>query len=520
MGDSHGMPDKIADFVQVMSEGELSASQHDALERLLLEDRESRKEYIQALAFEAMLMCEFPAPTTLPDSVAAPPSARHWTSWPYVAAVSLSMAGVAFLALWLGLQSLRDGEGSVATVDTEPELIAQVATVTVAEQGANGLTPGTRLSLETIDLPEGHLEILFDCGAVISMAGPARITLESDVRAFLHFGKLAVDVPKEAVGFIVQTPTSHVRDLGTSFALQVATNGQTELHVLEGSVEATNVAGPVVRTEIVNQEQALLFSGDNVQQVKYEGQRFRRPASDETIPGKFVHWPFDDAEQSTMLDSAGKYKLELRTQESESPLAGTEHGQGVFGGCLTLARRGQYAVSDYEGVSDSRARTIAFWVRIPATSAPENGNCLLSWGVPEPRRKWEMNWNRASAAGQIGAIRVDFGRGYVAGSTDLRDGLWHHVAVVFHGGKDANLATHLKLYVDGKLETVTGRRPQRINTLTTAADSAPVTIGRYIDRRSSIPKACFEGQFDELYIVEGVLTPQQIASLRDNNRLE
>ena len=53
------------------------------------------------------------------------------------------------------------------------------------------------------------LELTLDCGAVVSLVGPAKLDLQSDYRAFLHFGGLSAYVPQEAVGFIVQTPNSH-----------------------------------------------------------------------------------------------------------------------------------------------------------------------------------------------------------------------------------------------------------------------------------------------------------------------
>ena len=197
-----------------------------------------------------------------------------------------------------------------------------------------------------------------------------------------------------------------------------------------------------------------------------------------------------------------------------------EVSDGVFGKSLVFEGDGRYAVSDYPGVAIHRARSVAFWVRLPTESAEFGCNCLLSWGVPEPRQKWEMLWNRSSASGQIGALRVDFGRGYLVGNTDLRDGLWHHIAVVFYGGDHADVTTHLKLYVDGRLETTTGRRPQRIDTSIASDRSIPVTLGRYMDHRLKIPRSYFVGQIDELFIVEGALNPSQIVMLREKNQFQ
>ena len=233
-----------------------------------------------------------------------------------------------------------------------------------------------------------------------------------------------------------------------------------------------------------------------------------------------MHWSFDQRQNNRFDESSGAHPFVIRRAWGDELAAKPfEHARAVFGESLVLNDIGEYAVSSYPGVGDDRARTVAFWVRLPSEIGTQYGNCFLSWGTPEPAAKWEMAWNRDSLRGEVGALRVDFGRGNVIGKTDLRDSLWHHVAAVFYGGEHADVTTHVKLFVDGSLETITGGKTQRIKTLLDSSLSVPVTIGRFIDVRKDYPKAYFTGQLDELYIVEGPLSLTQIQSLRDRNEI-
>ena len=193
---------------------------------------------------------------------------------------------------------------------------------------------------------------------------------------------------------------------------------------------------------------------------------------------------------------------------------------GVIGNSLNFDGMGGYGESTYRGIEGDGARTVAFWIRLPDFSHEGNRNCIISWGLPVPSKKWEIIWNRSASLGTVGAVRVDFGKGRVVGSTDLRDSLWHHVAIVFHGGRGVNLTTHVKLYVDGRLESITGKIQQQISTDTSTQGAVSVTLGRFIDSRSKVLTSYFIGELDELFIVDDAMTPSQIVRLKESNRIQ
>jgi hypothetical protein len=231
-----------------------------------------------------------------------------------------------------------------------------------------------------------------------------------------------------------------------------------------------------------------------------------------------VHWSFDSWDAGSSSDSTRGLLLKLQKNDLPVP---PEITPGPFGNAIHLDGEGTFARSSYPGVGGSQARTVACWVCIPPGSveATTHPNGIIGWGVNRSSAKWQLAWNHAKGQGSIGAPRVEFGDGCVVGSTDLRDGRWHHLAVVYLGGPRANVATHVRIYVDGKLETLTGRRQQRINTDTKSADAQPLTVGRYLGSSTGRRLSYYEGDLDELHIFEGPLLPGQIVRLMNRNSI-
>jgi hypothetical protein len=106
----------------------------------------------------------------------------------------------------------------------------------------------------------------------------------------------------------------------------------------------------------------------------------------------------------------------------------------------------------------------------------------------------------------------------------LRDGRWHHLAVVFsiknRGDKaDKNEGIlQMREYVDGRLESPSFRHT---NKRSKGAESSvarindTLWIGRPVDDASG---ARFRGTLDELYVADAALTPQEIRHLMRENK--
>jgi len=94
-------------------------------------------------------------------------------------------------------------------------------------------TPGRVLALQS-----GLAEIRFQSGAQVLLQGPATLELLSANSAKLTKGKLSAQVPPAARGFQIHAPNGKVVDLGTEFGISVEDDGQAQVVVFQGQVDA------------------------------------------------------------------------------------------------------------------------------------------------------------------------------------------------------------------------------------------------------------------------------------------
>lgn len=163
---------------------------------------------------------------------------HSWKHWVPLAAAALVMIGLTWA--WLGGWPKR-GDGSGEPPGLMP--LKHVAVVTASENArwdSSGPSPalGRALAPGTLKLLEGRVEIDFAIGARIAVRAPAEFTVMSGARAKLIRGDLAARVPRGAEGFIVDTPSVEVVDLGTEFGVKVGENGVADVRVFKGKVEA------------------------------------------------------------------------------------------------------------------------------------------------------------------------------------------------------------------------------------------------------------------------------------------
>jgi hypothetical protein len=115
----------------------------------------------------------------------------------------------------------------------------------------------------------------------------------------------------------------------------------------------------------------------------------------------------------------------------------------------------------------------------------------------------------------MGALRFQAAPGNVVGTTPLNNGKWQHIAAVFNVAPKNPGRQTVKLYVNGRLESLSGRRPFRAMTEKPAAEQDPVLwLGG-----SPSGSERFVGLLDELVIVDQQLTPQEIRHLMRTNTL-
>jgi hypothetical protein len=92
-----------------------------------------------------------------------------------------------------------------------------------------------------------------------------------------------------------------------------------------------------------------------------------------------------------------------------------------------------------------------------------------------------------------------------------------------YGGNDADVSTHILLYVDGRLEKTPIKSVARISTQLNHPASRPLMFGRNLDFEDdseNMPVKFFRGWLDEIYIFDTALEQEKIQSLMDSNHLK
>lgn len=146
-----------------------------------------------------------------------------------VALVVLPIMGMAVYSIFFASKTSKTDENFASMSRTTNCLWGDSTTQT---------SPGSRLGTCLLRLEQGIALIRFDCGMAVSLEGPSVFELKSEKYGILHAGRLvATAETPEGRGFIIDTPDSSIKDLGTKFAVCVPTDEPSEIHVLEGVVE-------------------------------------------------------------------------------------------------------------------------------------------------------------------------------------------------------------------------------------------------------------------------------------------
>jgi ferric-dicitrate binding protein FerR (iron transport regulator) len=230
--------DELQSLCESAIEGLLTPEEAARLERLVVDDREARRYYVEYLNQHACLRWSVAEPAFLlsPLSVGgavAEVSAAAWgprRRWALSLAGGLAAAAVLMIGVWLGTRS-RGGQ--------VPRTAARLFGTVACKWGSGSLPTetGARLPAGRMRLVEGLAHISFIDGAEVTLEAPADLELVSPSRCILHAGRLVAKVPAESIGFTVDTPTAVIRDLGTEFGVNVREGISADVHVFHGLVD-------------------------------------------------------------------------------------------------------------------------------------------------------------------------------------------------------------------------------------------------------------------------------------------
>lgn len=524
---------EIQQLLDDLANESLNEAQWIVLREYIRCDPAVKAAYFETIGFEAMLHREFRGSVAaVTDQPVKPVTRKMWLP------VSAGIAATLLLGLyWLPDNAPIPASEVAGSGQEGPKTVSRIVDTTVARITASDqaqwmgerseIPVGTWLKPGKYELQKGNAEITFDTGASVVLTPNTVFEVVDNNMGFLHAGKIASHVPESAIGFQVQTSEGKIEDLGTKFGLSVRPNGETEVHVLEGIVEASNhqSENPV---SVVSARQAVRLQKEKrPTRVDYSGDTYTVTMGPEhgRVGSSYLHYSFDDLQEDvqkakeTGCQSDGQsYPAKIITPLNAPPTWNSTKGK--FGKSIYLAGDSTYLKAGYRKITGNSARTIAFWVKIPPNTSTSHAYAFAAWGIPRTLKgqKWQLGWNPnyRRDCGVEGAIRTEFGKGFVTGSTDLRDGRWHHVVSVFQGDNGQHISSQIRHYVDGKLEAVSGYNDEDAQ-INTSGGYKPLLIGRYLDFHHPVFKGV-KAWMDEFYLFEAALTPEQINNLYLHNK--
>ena len=449
--------DRLEFLLHRCLDGGLTAEEAAELNALLLSSPEARRQFWKAARIHSLIR-EWGAETwghehanvvEFPRAIAM---RRRWL--PALAAAAAVLLAIAGGWMWRQHPALENldggfsGEAAIAWVPGEHvAMLARSAGVEWIEP-ANGATAGTRLASGWLKIRRGTVQVDFLSGARVVIEGPAEFQLIGENEGFCRFGKVKAHVPESAHGFKVGSPQVALVDLGTEFGMDVPANGNTEVHVFEGSVALTQPVsrqlwqGESVRVEAGGlrdiagspttypDEEELTRKADAADLQRHTEWRAaaQRLAAE---PALLAFFRADGAtSESRELPNLAAQRREGAT---DATLVGVRWSEGRWLGGRAIEFTSPADHVRFHIPGETAALTLAAWVRVD--SLPNKRSGLLFPSMPRER---ELQWSLTRGGEMFFAVsrkapplRVFDVSASGAVVTPMDYGRWMHIACTY-----------------------------------------------------------------------------------------
>ena len=210
--------------------------------------------------------------------------------------------------------------------------------------------------------------------------------------------------------------------------------------------------------------------------------------------GLITHLKFDDATSPVAIDSADTND----PAQNGTFRGGMSRVGGYFGGGVQFNGVSQHIeLTGYKGILGTSSRSVTVWINTTV------GGAVTHWGAGATGARWTLRVGDELGGGN-GALRLEVGGGQIVGTTDLRDGQWHLVAVVYDSS-DAADVENVKLYIDGDIEQIDAIASQSHAFNTIAGLDVRIGHSHYGKR--------FKGVIDDYRLYDRALTQAEIQSM-------
>ncbi|MCR9116048.1 MAG: hypothetical protein NXI22_03760 [bacterium] len=436
---------------------------------------------------------------------------------------------------WMNLQADDDqiahqSEDIPISVPTAEESDDGVAVLTRAVDAEwlsdNPPQTGSILSPGELKLAAGVIQVEFYSGVQLLVEGPADLEIRSVASVICREGKLRSFVPPNATGFSVLTPKFELVDLGTEFAVDVASDGRSDVHVFDGEVELYLPDGK----RKPDNRQVLL--GGDAMGWSTEGKKTPREATPEAFTSfeairhqekmasdqRFENWQKwshslrDDSRLVARYDfqTNGTTLIDSSATKAHGTIIGCEWTSGRWPEkqALEFKRPGDRVRIDVPGEFDSL--TISAWVRVDALPSRRQ-SLLLTDGYEMSRLHWQIGPEGELRIGSRGLSTTRHSKGYASPPliTSRRVGVWNLVCSTYD--QTTRTVTHWFNGNEVFTKSLEVDRPIRIGAAEIGNWGIPLKPERRAIRN-------FIGRIDELTIWNTALGKDEIKDLYHSSR--
>ncbi len=368
----------------------------------------------------------------------------------------------------------------------------------------------------TLKIHRGEISLAFLSGVTLNIKGPTEVEIKSIDHIFCKRGLLRVSVPESAVGFTVLAPGAAVVDMGSEFAVDVRSTGQTRLTVLEGRARASVFSKDgAVREQVVDESKSVEIDPANFRITDVAAPKTMQNPPMLSIP------PLILSPNYPAIVCAAKPWGYWRCEDIIDGVISNEVPDGVplmLNGALSIANEGGKNHSIAFGPNDTTQflGTRPDWTP-PATgcaielcfasagysasslvsimAATNNGHFMLLELLAKGERPGDkpggLRLLYRSPPAESGGISLYSQKLYVPKR-------WHHIVA-------QHLGTRLQLFIDGQ--------PAGETKLGSVAeyDLCRAVFGRFTDMATPDTRA-FVGRIDEIALYGRPLKPEEIAA--------
>ncbi len=303
---------------------------------------------------------------------------------------------------------------------------------------------------DQIHLTSGIVELETASGARVILKGKSRLLLVNTDQFQLDEGNLFANVPPQAQGLSVETPTSRIVDLGTRFGLIVSPAQETEVHVLKGIVEfhLLNSKRETTITKKLFEKDAVRVQPDSSEITKIETtpEYFVQNLNIET-PVLVAHWKLTEPEKALVAQDHSGNQLNLRVieEKGQSPFTGRSAPQNTATAAGPFASQRHKLYRRLSGeetpLFNMQRFTIELWARNPHQEQQEDSDTLFHYRNIEQHSTSQFNLFSDDHSGQLGFGFLNTKGKYISHRTSKsiswQKDRWYHIVFTYDSNTPA-----------------------------------------------------------------------------------